>query len=278
MATDLEIANSALIKLGQEKIVLLNDGLTKRGITISEQFPKVRRRLIREHSWNFAIKRTKLSVSPYEIPYTDISIADNTFTKTAHGYITGLKVQVSTDGTLPAPLVVSTDYFVIKITVNTFKLATSLANSLVPTPIDITTQGTGSHTTTCQDITPEFEYDSQMTLPSDYVKILKVTSDADGINNIDHKLESNKLLVNSAECYLKYTAVVTDASLFPDDFSECFALLLAAECAYDITQSKELAIAKMADYDKLIALTKFNNGYESTQEQLQLNYFTSERS
>jgi hypothetical protein len=56
------------------------------------------------------------------------------------------RVQVSTTTTLPAGLAAATDYYVIKVTDLTCKLATSYANAVAGTAIDITTAGTGTHT------------------------------------------------------------------------------------------------------------------------------------
>ena len=69
-------------------------------------------------------------------------------TDVAHGFVTGLKGQASTTTTLPAGLSLTTDYFVIKLTADTYSLATSLANALLGTAIDITDTGTGNHTFT----------------------------------------------------------------------------------------------------------------------------------
>jgi len=55
-------------------------------------------------------------------------------------------VQVSTTTTLPAGLSAATNYFVIRLTDTTCKLATSYANAVAGTAIDITTTGTGTHT------------------------------------------------------------------------------------------------------------------------------------
>lgn len=71
------------------------------------------------------------------------------FTATAHGFLTGLKLQVSNSGgALPSGLSAVTDYFVIPIDANTFKLATSLANAKAGTNLTITTNGTGTQTAT----------------------------------------------------------------------------------------------------------------------------------
>lgn len=56
------------------------------------------------------------------------------------------KVQVSSTVTLPAGLSAATDYYVIKVTDTTCKLATSRANAVAGTAIDITSTGTGTHT------------------------------------------------------------------------------------------------------------------------------------
>jgi hypothetical protein len=69
-------------------------------------------------------------------------------TTATHGYTTGLKGQASTTTTLPAGLAAATDYYVIVLTANTFKLASSLENALAGTAVDITDAGTGTHTFT----------------------------------------------------------------------------------------------------------------------------------
>lgn len=56
------------------------------------------------------------------------------------------RVQVSTTTTLPAGLSAATNYYVIKVTDLTCKLATSYANALAGTAINITDAGTGTHT------------------------------------------------------------------------------------------------------------------------------------
>lgn len=60
--------------------------------------------------------------------------------------LTGTRVRLTTTTTLPAGLALATDYYVIKISDTTFKLATSYANAVAGTPINITDAGTGTHT------------------------------------------------------------------------------------------------------------------------------------
>jgi len=74
-----------------------------------------------------------------------------TYTSTANipsNILTGTRVRLTTTTTLPAPLATATDYYVIRLSDTTFSLATTYANSVAGTAINITTTGTGTHTIT----------------------------------------------------------------------------------------------------------------------------------
>lgn len=80
---------------------------------------------------------------------TDVNTTNNTITKTAHGMLSGYgPFQFETSGGLPAGLSLLTNYWAVRIDDDTFKVATSRANAIAGTPsvVDITTQGTGTHT------------------------------------------------------------------------------------------------------------------------------------
>lgn len=79
---------------------------------------------------------------------TDVDTTDNQITETAHGFLTGEgPVRFTSSTTLPAGIAAATNYWIIRVDDNTFKLAASRADAIAGTPvIDITTQGTGTHT------------------------------------------------------------------------------------------------------------------------------------
>lgn len=66
-------------------------------------------------------------------------------THTGYNLLPYTRVQVSSTTTLPAGLAAATDYYVIKLTDTTCKLASSYANAVAGTPVDITDAGTGTH-------------------------------------------------------------------------------------------------------------------------------------
>lgn len=63
-------------------------------------------------------------------------------------WITGMKVRATTTGTLPTGLALATDYYVIRMSATTIKLATNLTNAHAGTAVDLTAQGSGTHTLT----------------------------------------------------------------------------------------------------------------------------------
>lgn len=77
---------------------------------------------------------------PFEVSLsTGIDYDLEQFTKTAHGYYTGAPVRVTNQAfPLPTGLAFSTDYYVIKVDSDNFKLASSLANALAGTAVDLT--------------------------------------------------------------------------------------------------------------------------------------------
>lgn len=76
---------------------------------------------------------------------TDIITMTST-TNRPSNILTGTRVRLTTTTTLPGGLALATDYYVIKVTDSTFKLATSYANAVAGTAINITDAGTGTHT------------------------------------------------------------------------------------------------------------------------------------
>lgn len=72
-----------------------------------------------------------------------------TWTSTANipsNLLTGTRIRLTTTTTLPGGLATATDYYFIKMSDTTFELATSYANAVAGTQINITDAGTGTHT------------------------------------------------------------------------------------------------------------------------------------
>jgi hypothetical protein len=110
----------------------------------------------------------------------DVDTDEDTITLTAHDFITGLKVALTTAGVLPTGLS-ATDYYVIVVDSNTIKLATSLANALAGTDVDITAAaGGGTHTLTPASLagaTVKLEKSNDSSNWSDVASATSITAD-----------------------------------------------------------------------------------------------------
>ena len=79
----------------------------------------------------------------------DVTVGTDTINETAHGYSTGELVQLTTTGVLPAGLALVTDYYVIRVDDDNFKLAASPLDAECEVAVDITAAaGGGVHTVT----------------------------------------------------------------------------------------------------------------------------------
>jgi hypothetical protein len=101
-------------------------------------------------------KITSSATSPMnmnmEIVSGKVNVADNNFVLANHPYHTSDMVRITSTGTIPAGLTAGTDYYIIKNDYWSFRLATSLENAENGIAIDITSQGTGTHTINLQRV------------------------------------------------------------------------------------------------------------------------------
>lgn len=94
------------------------------------------------------------SVNAYSTSTVTVTIAaPGVMTWTAHGLMSGQRIQLTTTGALPTGLTASTTYWVTVINANTFNLSTSLANAQAATFITTTGSQSGVHTATSFSIT-----------------------------------------------------------------------------------------------------------------------------
>jgi len=99
-------------------------------------------------TYGYSFVYTDLTPAAKAFAAADLTVLGTVIAEVAHGFMTGLKVQVTTSDTLPDGIVALTDYFVIRLTADTYSLASSYANALAGTEIVVTDQGVGNQTVT----------------------------------------------------------------------------------------------------------------------------------
>lgn len=264
-ATNEDIANSALSKLGADEIVSLSSDTSRRAKLANRQFAKTRSKLLRSHPWNFAMKRQFL------LKVTDITdsvvFATDTFTTKAAAAlnaITGDRVTLTLNsGTLPEPLQESRTYFMIKLTGTTFKLAETQANAQTSTAVDISDAPVFDLSL---EVGPPFEFDNKYFIPSDMLRAVREDD-----KSIDWKIEEQLLVTSEDEFNLLYIADITDPTKFDESFDELFALTLAYELSYPLVQSLSLKQQLKVELDEVLRDTRSFDAQEGFPEDFEAN-------
>lgn len=75
---------------------------------------------------------------------SEVDVTANSVAIPTHGFSEGLKVTLTTTGTLPAGLATATPYYLIIVDAGNVKFASSLQNALDGTPVDITSEGSSA--------------------------------------------------------------------------------------------------------------------------------------
>lgn len=140
----------------------------------------------------------------------NVNTGTGTITITAHGYLTGQVLNFTSTGTLPGGIIASTDYFAIVTGVNTFQIATSLANAVATTPVivTLTTTGSGTHSS--------FAVVACSVTTSGRPTYLTMVTDGTlgaGLGSIDTTNSSDTSLSYFQIIQVQSTAVVGEASL-----------------------------------------------------------------
>jgi len=120
--------------------------------------------------------------------------------------------------------------------------------------------------------TPEFEFDKQFTLPSDYLKFMNIYPDY-----VSYRIEGNKILCGESVLYIRYTKRVTDTTAMDSTFREAYSALLARETAIPLTDS----LRKQKKMDELfedkIADARFAGSIEDDLEAIQADDWLNSR-
>ncbi len=136
-------------------------------------------------------------------------------TKSDHGLETGDGAVTASNsgGGLPGGLAAATDYWIIRINANEFKLATSLANAYLGTAIDITSNGTGTQTLTAggameRGLDGDFQYEftqgetnvdgsELLVVIDDKQRVFTADSGTDAITLTGHELRTGNVVAFS---------------------------------------------------------------------------------
>lgn len=107
---------------------------------------------------------------------------------------------------------------------------------------------------------PLFGYEYQFSLPSDCLRVWKMTEGE------RYQVEGQCLLMNQNVCRFIGIAKIEDATVFDPMFAEALALRLAAELAIPLTASVTLRDSLMKEYQQFVQQAKTASAMEGVQD------------
>lgn len=254
MASDLEICNAALMRLGAEPIASFNDD-SKRAKLCLAHYDRLKKDLISDSPWNFSLIKVEIDADKSTFADTDVTVATDTITITGHGKSTGQRTFLKTDNTAPSGLLEGTEYYLIKVDANNIKLATSYANANDGIAIDITATTTGSYDLFYAAL---FDFKYIFPKPNNYLTIFRVEPE-----EVEYQVEGDYIQSTDETFRMIYQANAKEKN-FSIYFNQALILKLAVEFSYSLIQSNELSIKLVEEADRALRQARLKDSQEGT--------------
>lgn len=113
-----------------------------------------------------------------------------------------------------------------------------------------------------ENTTPAFQFEYQYLLPADCVRLIQVYQD------LDYRLERNRILTNRETCRIKYVKDETNTGMWDPLFTEMVAAKLAYELAYTIPRMNSLIGTMYELYEEKYLLARVANSQEDYSDKL----------
>lgn len=237
---EVDIANAALIALGQSTITALTDE-NENARRCDAVFDIVRDDLLVKHPWNFAIKRATLveitkSDPDLWLTETDYVVDDEVEFNSVH--YTCLIANTSTDFAADLAALkweTTTDW----VTATSYAVGGKIYHTGVAYTC-VTPHTSGTFATDLAavkwvlSIDPEYDYTYAYRLPTDVLRVLSMSGD------YEHKIEGGYLYTDETTAQIKYIAQITDPDDFDSAFVTAFVAQLAATLALAITNNRNI--------------------------------------
>lgn len=114
---------------------------------------------------------------------------------------------------------------------------------------------------------PAFGYNYAYQLPPDFIRVVSVHPDDRGVSNVDYKIESDKILSDAEDIYLRYVSDITDPNLMTADFREALSMSLAVDFSITIGDSNTMHENMRDEYMRTLLHAKSVDSMEDAQEE-----------
>jgi hypothetical protein len=248
----IDIDNKALRILGAPAITdsdLTNESNESARI-LNDVYDSIRDEVLKEHPWNFAIKRATLTALGGLITTWTEEGTANVWKAT----LTTEPARVEFDGTegteqTSIAALTAARYWFWESNI-LYVYSTSDPDTAYTSP------GVNA-------IIPEYQYENAYELPTDCLRAIRMEDD-DSI----FVIEGTRLLTNEGTAKIKYIAQITTESLYPSNFISAFAQRLAAEIAIPITNDPSIAEAMYKIYKEKLRKAKGMDAQEGSSQEI----------
>lgn len=253
MATDVDIANRALSRLGMPRITALADA-TESGYAVNSAWPLVRDEVFRAHPWNCLVTRKTIAEVTVAIASTD-NLNPLKINATAHGFVAGQRIYIDGVATMTQ---INGRFFRVSDTslnVNDFRLESEELEDVDGTSYADGTGGTAK-------AVPDWDYDNRYALPSDCLRVLEVQD----LEQNSWVVENGFLLCDEADTiHLRYIKQETDESKYDPLLVSALAARLSVELMEELP---ELGASKRnlfeQQYRDILQMARASDGQEGS--------------
>ncbi|MDS1138581.1 hypothetical protein [Nitratireductor indicus] len=240
MATDVQISNLALTRIGHESITSFNASGNKAERWLAANYEFIKQSLLREHQWRFATKRAVLTrTTIYTITGATAANPVVVTIGAGHSISNGAEVYI-------AGVVGMTD-----LNNKTFTTANVTGTTLELSGVDGTSYSAYSSAGSLTEYVAT-EYAYRFSIPSDCLRVLRINGD----ERDDYRIEGGYLYSNEGEVNIEYIFDVTDESAFDALFVDLLASRLSAEICFYMTDNSTLTEQSWNIYKQKLSISR----------------------
>lgn len=236
-ASSTVICNLALRKIGQKKISSISDTTDVTAVKCNDVYDSIRKKLLRSFAWPFALDSAILGhIVDSELTITNATKASPVVitTSAVHGLSTGDIVSIY--DIVGMVQLNGRQFTITVVSTTTFSLDDEDGTSH-------TAYSSGGKTGEVSVVGEELDFDYRYKLPSTYLRLVKLNGQKPYLkrHSIEAPSSAKELLTDESEAHIKFVRDEETTTLFDDTFVDLLALLMAADLAYTITNSKTIA-------------------------------------
>jgi len=124
------------------------------------------------------------------------------------------------------------------------------------------------------------QYANRFLIPVNVINIIRAGSNSDDrvVNTDSWRIEGEYIVSNAGTMYIKTIDKIIDPKMYSPMFTQALAIRIAAEIAWAITQSANIATGLLQEYARLMSLAAQKDGQQGTTQTIRSGRYRQVRS